>query len=141
MIILPITLTAAAGAALINLWLAIRCGRVRTSQKIFIGDGGNEAMIAAMRAQANHVEFTPFVLILLALIELAWGSPMWLWIVSGGYMLARVLHGLGMSGTLKAGRPIGILVTMLVTLGLAGLAIAIPYLAPQAVQTNHIRMG
>ena len=141
MIILPITLTAAGGAALINLWLAIRCGQVRTKHKINMGDGGNEAMIAAMRAQSNHVEFTPFVLILLALVELAWGSPTWLWIVSGAYMAARVLHGLGMTGTFKPGRGIGIMVTMLVTLGLAGLAIAIPYLAPQAVQMNPVRLG
>lgn len=141
MIILPITLTAAAGAALINLWLAIRCGQVRTKHKINMGDGGNEAMIAAMRAQSNHVEFTPFVLILLALVELAWGSPLWLWIVSGAYMAARVLHGLGMTGTVKAGRPIGILVTMLVTLGLAGLAIAIPYLAPQPAPMTQMRIG
>jgi len=141
MIILPITLTAAGGAALINLWLAIRCGQVRTKHKINMGDGGNEALVAAMRAQSNHVEYTPFVLILLASIELAWGSPMWLWFVSGLYMLARVLHGLGMTGTFKPGRAIGILVTMLVTLGLAGLAIVIPYLAPQAVQMHQVRLG
>jgi uncharacterized protein len=141
MIILPITLTAAGGAALINLWLAIRCGQVRTKHKINMGDGGNEALVAAMRAQSNHVEYTPFVLVLLAVIELAWGSPMWLWVVSGLYMLARVLHGLGMTGTFKPGRGIGILVTMLVTLGLAGLAIAIPYLAPQAVPMHQVRLG
>ena len=141
MTILPITLTAAGGAALINLWLAIRCGRVRTSQKINMGDGGNEAMIAAMRAQANHVEFTPFVLILLALIELAWGSPMWLWIVSGAYLLGRVLHGLGMSGTFKAGRGIGILVTMLVSLGLAVAAIAIPYMGGNTITMHEVRQG
>jgi uncharacterized protein len=141
MIILPITLTAAGGAALINLWLAIRCGQARVKHKINMGDGGNEVMVAAMRAQSNHVEYTPFVLILLASIELAWGSPMWLWVVSGLYLLARVLHGLGMTGAFKQGRGIGILVTMLVTLGLAGIAIAIPYLAPTAVQMHEIRLG
>jgi hypothetical protein len=141
MIILPITLTAAGGAALINLWLAIRCGQVRTKYKINMGDGGNEMLIAAMRAQANHAEFTPFVLILLGLVELAMGSPMWLWLVSGAYLLARVLHGLGMTGTLKPGRAIGILVTMLVTLGLAGLAIAIPYLTPQPAQMHQVQLG
>lgn len=128
MTILPITLTAAGAAAIINLWLAIRCGQVRTAHKINMGDGGNEALIAAMRAQSNHVEYAPFVLILLALIELAWGSPTWLWIVSGAFLLSRVLHGLGMTGTFKPGRGIGIMVTMLVTLGLAGVAIAIPYM-------------
>lgn len=127
-IILPITLTAAAAAAIINLWLAIRCGRVRTTNKILMGDGGNDAMISAMRAHSNFVEYTPFFLVLLAAIELALGSPTWLWAVSGVYLLARVLHGLGMTGTIKQGRVIGILVTMLTLLGLAGVAIAIPYL-------------
>ena len=32
MIILPISLTIAAGAALLNLWLALRVGRVRTRE-------------------------------------------------------------------------------------------------------------
>jgi uncharacterized protein len=128
-IILPISLTAAAAAAIINLWLAIRCGRVRTVNKISMGDGGNDAMVAAMRAHSNFVEYTPFLLVLLALIELSLGSPMWLWAVMGVYMLGRVAHGLGMTGTLKPGREIGILITMLTLLGLAGVAIAIPYLS------------
>jgi uncharacterized membrane protein YecN with MAPEG domain len=59
--ILPITLSAAGAAALINLWLAIRVGRVRTSEKVLMGDGGNEGVIAAMRAHANFVEYTPFI--------------------------------------------------------------------------------
>jgi uncharacterized membrane protein YecN with MAPEG domain len=141
MIILPITLTAAGAAALINIWLAMRCGRVRTSQKISIGDGGNEALVAAMRAQANFVENTPFVLVLLAVIELAWGSPLWLWIVSGVYLLGRVGHGLGMTGTFKSGRLIGTLTTMLVLLGLAIVAIAIPYTTVNAIQLHELRTG
>jgi uncharacterized membrane protein YecN with MAPEG domain len=141
MIILPITLTAAGAAALINIWLAMRCGRVRTSQKISIGDGGNEALVAAMRAQANFVENTPFVLVLLAVIELAWGSPLWLWIVSGVYLLGRVGHGLGMTGTFKSGRLIGTLTTMLVLVGLAIVAIAIPYTTVNAIQLHELRTG
>jgi uncharacterized membrane protein YecN with MAPEG domain len=141
MIILPITLTAAGAAALINIWLAMRCGRVRTSQKISIGDGGNEALVAATRAQANFVENTPFVLVLLAVIELAWGSPLWLWIVSGVYLLGRVGHGLGMTGTFKSGRLIGTLTTMLVLVGLAIVAIAIPYTTVNAIQLHELRTG
>jgi uncharacterized protein len=129
-IILPITLTAAAAAAIINLWLAYRCGQVRTAQKIMMGDGGNEAMIAAMRAHSNFVEYTPFFLLLLGAIELALGSPFWLWTVSGLFLVGRVLHGLGMTSTVKFGREIGIVVTMLTLLGLAVVAIAVPYLAP-----------
>lgn len=127
--ILPITLTIAGAAALINMWLAIRVGQVRTSEKVSVGDGGNDRVIRRMRAHANFTEFTPFVLILIALIELATGTSIWLWIVGGVYLLARVAHGIGMDNDSK-GRMIGIMGTMLVMLGLAGYAIAIPYLNP-----------
>ena len=63
MLMLPISLTIAAGAALLNLWLATRVGCVRGQEKVSIGDGGNDRLIRRMRAQANYVENTPFVLI------------------------------------------------------------------------------
>ena len=53
---LEITLVIAAAAALINIWLAMRVGRVRTSEKVSVGDGGNELVIRRMRAHANFVE-------------------------------------------------------------------------------------
>ncbi len=119
--ILPVSLTAAAAAALINLWLGIRIGQVRTSEKVSIGDGGNEKVIRRMRAQANFVEFTPFVLILIALIELAAGTSTLLWAAMAIYMVARIVHALGMDG-MAMGRPIGIMLTLLIMTGLAGYA-------------------
>ncbi len=126
--ILPTTLTAAGIAALINMWLGIRIGQVRTREKISVGDGGNEALIRRMRAQANFIEFTPIVLILFAAIELAKGPSTWLWIVAGVYMLGRVAHAIGMDGNSKA-RGGGILITMLTMVGLGIYAIAIPHLS------------
>ena len=129
--ILPITLTIAGAAALLNIWLARRVGQMRLTHKVSIGDGGNEALIARMRAQANFIEYTPFVLILILLIELAEGSRLWLWIVGMVYILARIAHGFGMdrpSGDKLKLRSIGIIVTALVLLGLALYAIALPYL-------------
>jgi uncharacterized protein len=38
--ILPIALTTAAAAAIVNLWLGIRIGQVRTREKISIGEAG-----------------------------------------------------------------------------------------------------
>jgi uncharacterized protein len=116
--ILPIALTTAAAAAIVNLWLGIRIGQVRTREKISIGDGGNEALIRRMRAQANFVEFAPFVLILVALLELATGTSLWLWGASALFIIARIAHAFGMDGNDKA-RGMGILFTMLITLGLA----------------------
>lgn len=124
--ILPISLTAAAAAAFINLWLGIRVGQVRTSEKVSIGDGGNEKVIRRMRAQANFVEFTPFVLILIALLELATGTSTWLWAVMAVYMLARIAHAFGMDGVARA-RPIGISLTLLIMTGLAGYAVYVAH--------------
>jgi uncharacterized protein len=132
--ILPITLTAAGLAALINLWLAIRCGQARGAEKVSIGDGGNEAVIRRMRAHANFIEYTPIVVILIAVVEMAQGTSMWLWVVMSIYMLARVAHGLGMDG-LKGGREAGTLVTMLTMVGLGLYAIAIPHMAGGQVET------
>ena len=124
--ILPVSLTAAAAAALINLWLGIRIGQVRASEKVSIGDGGNEKVIRRMRAQANFVEFTPFVLVLIVLLEMAVGTSTWLWAVMAVYMLARIAHAFGMDGMARA-RPIGIMLTLLIMTGLAGYAVYVAH--------------
>tara|TARA_R110001599_G_scaffold247920_5_gene447951 strand:- start:10981 stop:11376 length:396 start_codon:yes stop_codon:yes gene_type:complete len=128
--ILPITLTIAGAAALINIWLMIRVGQVRSSEKVSIGDGGNENVIRRMRAHSNYIESAPFVVLLVAAIELAsTTSPTWLWIVSGLYLLGRVAHGVGMdNGKFGKGRMVGTIITMLTLLGLGVYSIAIPYL-------------
>lgn len=121
--ILPVTLAAAAAAAVLNVWLAIRVGAVRRAQGIGIGDGGSEPLQRRMRAQANFVENTPFVLILIAAIELSGKGEPWLAIVAGIYIIARVAHAFGMDGgKAQIGRMIGTIVTLLVLLGLAVMA-------------------
>lgn len=121
--ILPTTLAMAAAAALINIWLAMRCGRVRGKESISIGTGGSELMERRMRAQLNFVENTPWVLALVALLELSGKGGQWLAIVAAVYMLGRIAHALGMDpdGFAK-GRMIGTLITMLTQLGLAVVA-------------------
>lgn len=124
MIILPVTLCAAAAAAIINIWLSMRVGRLRMAHKISIGDDAGGPLTARMRAQLNFVENTAFVLILVAAIELAGAGGEWLAWVSGFYMLSRLAHGVGMDGgTLAKGRTVGVAVTMLTQLGLAVVAI------------------
>lgn len=137
MIILPISLTIAAGAALLNLWLSIRVGRVRTKEKVFIGDGGNDALTRRMRAHANFVENTAFVLILLALVELGIGSSFWLWGIGALYLVGRILHALGMDG-MGWGRMAGTIITMLTQLGLAITAVAVVYLTPVSFSSKVV---
>ena len=126
MTMLPVTLAAAAAAAILNIWLSIRIGATRTALGISVGDGGNEALQRRMRAQLNYVENTAFVLVLIAAIELAGKGSWWLAYVAAVYFLGRVAHGFGMDGgSLKVGRMIGTLTTMLTQLGLAVVAVLI----------------
>ena len=124
--ILPVTLTTAAAAAILNIWLSIRIGALRRAHGVSIGDGGNEALSRRMRAQLNFVENTAFVVLLIAAIEIAGKGQTWLAYVSGIYILGRVAHAFGMDGgSAQVGRMIGTLITMLVLLGLAIVAVLV----------------
>lgn len=137
--LLPVTLVIAAACAVINIWLAARLTRGRLKGKVMVGDGGDPAMEAAMRAHANFIEYAPIVLIMMALIELASGSSVILWAIGAVFVLARIAHPLGMSrpspNPLRAG---GALVTWVVTLLLAGWALAIAIDSPLISPTTTI---
>lgn len=128
-ILLPIALVSAGAAAILNLWLAMRTGAIRRQAKISIGDGGNEALIRRMRAHANFIESAPFIVILIALIEITTGSSLWLWVASVLFVLARIAHALGMDG-MRIGREAGTMVTFALLLALGGYAVTLPFLAP-----------
>jgi uncharacterized membrane protein YecN with MAPEG domain len=100
--------------------------RLRRSLKIGLGDGGNRDMQQAIRVHGNAVECVPLFLILLAALEINHGSPIWLHLFGGTFLLARVLHAWGLyvsSGT-STGRVAGTAVTMtlLVALAIANLS-------------------
>lgn len=137
---IPVTLTIAAACALINLWLVVRVGRVRMSQQVSIGDGGNELVIRRMRAQANFVENAPFALILIAALELTTGTSWWLWAAGWLFVAARLAHPFGMDG-LRYGRTFGTAASVIVLLGLSLWALAVAYqgmAAPAAKTFEHI---
>jgi hypothetical protein len=133
---LPITLTIAGAAALLNVWLGFRVSLLRRRHKVSLGDGGERAVTARMRAHANFVEYTPFFLILLGLVEMARGSATWLWLVAILFILGRILHPFGMDRPGgNALRVVGIVLTWLTLLGLAAYALTIPYLDRGRAQT------
>ncbi|MFQ8430103.1 MAPEG family protein [Amaricoccus sp. W119] len=68
-------------------WLALAAGRARSRAGVLIGDGGDAYLTRTMRGQANFTEYTPFGLILLAIMALL-GAPAW------------ELHALGLCLTL-----------------------------------------
>lgn len=124
--ILQTTLSLAAAAAILNFWLALRAGKVRLGAKILHGDGGNPMLLQRMRAQANFVENTPFVLILVAAIEMTGKGGTWLALVGSIYLLARIAHAFGMDRQASnLLRGIGFGVTALTLLGLSAIAVLI----------------
>jgi hypothetical protein len=126
--LLPITLTIAGAAALLHIWLSVRVSHLRRRHHVSIGDEGNVAVLTRMRAHGNFAENTPIFLILLALIEMAVGSEMWLWVVAIVYILARILHAFGMDrpapNALRIG---GVALSWLALLVLGGYAIYLSY--------------
>lgn len=124
--ILTTTLSMAAAAAIINLWLAIRCGQVRAKAKVIHGDGGNPLLMQRMRAQSNFIENAPLALVLVGLVELAGRGGAWLAPVAGLFILGRLAHAIGMD---KPGanlpRGFGAISAMLVQLGLAVVCVLI----------------
>ena len=138
--ILPITLTIAGAAAILNIWLSLRVGRLRHRLKISIGDGGDERVARRMRAHANFAENMPILLVLVALIELATGGGLWLWAAGILFVLARILHAFGMDRqSANALRGIGIPLTLLTQLALAIWAILIAYQSPALHASTHGR--
>ena len=140
--LLPITLASAGAAALINVWLAVRCGRVRAASGGGLGDLGSDLLRARSRSHSNFVEYTPFVLILIGAIELAEGASVWLGLVSALFLAGRIAHPLGMEGRFPQGRFVGTILAMLVTLGLGLYALSLPLragAAPVAIEALPVQ--
>ena len=139
--ILPVTLVIAAATGLINVWLAFGVWRDRVSSKVMLGDGGKAAMTARIRAHGNLTEYAPTVLILMALIELARGPSLWLWIVGAVFIVVRLAHAFGIVRPAPLLRTIGALGTWLVILILAIWALAISYQAEWTPPVRSMQIG
>jgi uncharacterized membrane protein YecN with MAPEG domain len=126
MIMVPVTLAAAAAAFLVNMWLGWRVITARRAAKVSIGDGGDEAVLRRMRAHANFAEYAPVFLILVAALELTGANRTLLLAAAAAFTLARVAHGIGMDGgTLTRFRVAGMMTSTFVSLALAGWAAAL----------------
>ncbi len=120
--VLPVTAIYAALGTILVAVLMLRVIRLRRSLKIGIGDGGNKQLHCAIRAHGNAIETIPMFLVLMAILEANGGKPLFLYICGTVFLVARVLHAIGLSGYGGAsmGRVSGTIVTVGVLLTLAG---------------------
>ena len=75
--------------------LALAVGRLRNSESVSIGDGGNLELIAAMRRHANFVEYVPLTLLLIGLLESNGVSAGAIHGLGTSLFLARLFHAVG----------------------------------------------
>ena len=120
----PVTLLAAAAAALVNFWLGWRIAEYRDKLKVSVGDGGQEPLLRRMRAQSNFIENAPIFLILLGGLEISGANRVAVGLLAAIFILARIAHGIGMdSKELQRWRAVGMIGTALPNLAVAGWAI------------------
>lgn len=110
--------------------LTVHVGRLRVRKKIFLGDGGDPELLAAIRAHGNLLELPPLILFLIYLLNGPYGGRL-VAILAVILLIARVAHAAGMLGLVSFGRMVGATTTTVlvavvsVLLTLAGLGILI----------------
>ena len=112
-------------AGLLLLILSFRVVRLRQRLRVDLGDAGQPPLTQAIRAQANFIEYTPLVLLLILLLELAGSSRALLHGLGIVIVAGRIAHAYGLSTNpgLSAGRLVGIICTWLALLVAAALCI------------------
>lgn len=106
---------------LLFLALKVNVGRVRVGEKVNLGDGGNDKVVRAIRAQGNAVEDVPITLIGLYGVAFSGGAIWFVHLIGSLFILGRVLHAVGISQMkgLEFGRTVGTLISVLSLLATA----------------------
>ncbi|HXG28819.1 MAG TPA: MAPEG family protein [Nevskiales bacterium] len=104
-------------AGLLAIWFLILSYRVvqQRGHGVSLGDGGDAALLRRIRGHGNFAEYVPFILLMMALLEIG-GQKTWVLHALGVTLLiARVLHGYALSYTesWKFGRFYGTLLTFI----------------------------
>jgi uncharacterized membrane protein YecN with MAPEG domain len=128
-----ITALYASLCALLIVKLSLGVIAVRRKHKIGLGDGGNDELQAAIRAQGNATEYIPITLILMFLLE---NIVVYNWIIhlAGITLLTgRIIHALGIKNQDIKKRVLGMKITLYLIIALSILNIvyfALAYLMP-----------
>ncbi|WP_438991507.1 MAPEG family protein [Lentibacter sp.] len=96
---LAITPLYAAPIGLLFLALSVNVIRQRFAHKVSVGDGGETALIKAMRAQSNCAEYAPLTLLLIAMAELQGGPGWFIHMLAGLLLFGRLAHAYGFART------------------------------------------
>jgi hypothetical protein len=125
---MPLAITAlyAGILAFIATALAANVGWRRPKLDVPLGDGGHQILIVANRQHLNFVEHVPLALILVAIVELNGAPSIWVHTLGGALVVGRLVHpfGIQVKSLRHPARALGALMTVLVTIAAAVIAIA-----------------
>lgn len=124
---LPITALYAGLLAVFALYLSFKAGtfRAKTGISVLHGEPANMELAGHVRRHQNFLEYVPFIVILMAVIELNGGFAWALHAIGILTIVARIAHMIGLQPDNMAhpGRAIGAGGTALITLVAAAYAI------------------
>lgn len=101
--------------ALLFLVLSVRVSQ-RRQIGVSLGDGGDKGLLRAIRGHGNFAEYVPFILLMMAMLEIDHTSIYVLHALGIALLVGRLLHGYALSFTaqFKFGRITGIGLTWIV---------------------------
>ena len=95
---IPVTAALAAFCGLLLVGLASRVSYLRFTLRIAFGDGGNPALMRAIRTHGNTTEHAPIFLLLALAWEVARGSTAFLVGIAALFVVSRLLFTVGVLG-------------------------------------------
>ncbi len=107
--------------ALLFAFLTFRVIVVRRGERVSLGDNDDGNLRKRIRAQANFTETAPIGLLGLGALALLNANNILMHIFGAGLLIGRCLHAHGMMGknAVGAGRPLGMMLTLLAIIGQA----------------------
>jgi uncharacterized protein len=103
---MPVFFVCAGLLGLLAVSLTVSVGRLRMQKKIYLGDGGDPEMLAAIRAHGNFMEYVPLCLLLIYVVS-DFYTFWYVAVLSLVLLLSRVLHAGGLLGFIPLGRTMG----------------------------------
>ena len=121
----PITALYAALLVVVFVALGVLVGRQRRRAQVSILHGDDMELATAIRRHGNFVEYVPFALVLMALIEANGGGALFLHVVGVLLLACRIAHPIGLrhEKAVTPLRAIGAGGTLLLLLALGGMAL------------------
>jgi uncharacterized membrane protein YecN with MAPEG domain len=114
--LIPVTAATAVLCALLIVGLGLRVSQLRLRLKVALGDGGNPALLGAIRAHGNAVEYAPIFLVLSLCFEAYAGSVLGLVVLDSAFVVARLLAAWLSRSSVHPARRLGAMLTYLVLL-------------------------